>query len=115
MHPFADLRRVAGRVAKPGPAHRNADADGTARFKSGGIAQPQPVGVVVYDTVSEMRALREHRSAEYRVMNHQGFLLANGFPAGERPLARGDGCRRSVTPFRHGGWFYMKSTFLSVL
>src|SRR5690554_7861129 len=88
MHPFADLRRVAGRVAKPGPAHRNAAADGTARFKSGGIAQPQPVGVVVYGKVSEMRALQKHRSAEYRVMNHQGFQLANGFRSEERRVGK---------------------------
>src|SRR5690554_6480740 len=114
MHPFADLRRVAGRVAKPGPAHRNAAADGTARFKSGGITQPQPVGVVVYGKVGEVRVLQKSRSADDRMMSLQGFQLANDPAASERPLARGDGDRRSVTPFRHGGWFFLKCIFLSV-
>ena len=71
-------------------------------------------GIVVYGKVGEVRALQKYRSAEYRMMNLQGFQLANGLPAGERPLARGAGDRRSVTAFRHGGWLLLKCIFLSV-
>src|SRR5690554_1485968 len=101
MNPLADFRRVFGWVAKPGPANWNAAPDCPARLEFGQLTQPKPIVLVPRGKVSQVCALKKNSGLKQRMMHLQGLKLADGLPAGERPLSRCHRDRWFVTAFRH--------------